>query len=477
MHRLKRTRGAAILLAALAGGCVARPPTADLLLCVTRGSELDDEFRLTVLGWENGALRERWTAPLGGADAPPRPLALLRSGREAVVEVRDAADGRARLERVRAAAAAPAAAGGPAEPLPTAREPAALENLRYDRVLDRDDSRLLLTQQIDRPARPVLRVSQGTIRELRPAWSRIARVDTADAAAPPAVIAPAAQPVARLGPLDWLVLVDQPARRLQRIDALQGTVLHVADWDAQRHVASAVVTPDGRRAVLAVQRVGERWNLFDLWRYDRETNGLTELVAGVYSATRPNASVSPALPMYAINDRHVAFVLTEVSEWRGRTPVEGLYHTAVLDLESGAVLVRIRNPQRGLRNEVPPPYLPAGRLAALRIDRTNPAAPAGGFVDEDDGDTSAGDERWTAFLTFRNGRLFDASGRSYDARTLGPYAYTREGNVLAVRERAPSGDRCLIFAGRRGPQIIERDGIERLVWLRPAGAAPPAGPD
>ena len=70
------------------------------------------------------------------------------------------------------------------------------------------------------------------------------------------------------------------------------------------------------------------------------------------------------------------------------------------------------------------------------------------------------------FFSFRNQRLVDAGGQSYDPRDLGPYAYSSDGQMLAVRERSPRGERCLIFAGTKRLPPIELRGIERLAWLR-----------
>ncbi len=448
---------AGVLLAAtLAAGCTIAAPTADRLVVTTNSTTSAGAFDVRLFEWRRGRLEAAGQFGVEGAADPPQVLGLARDG-AIVYAVRRAADGPLELRRGRAQTAASAP---PPTTAPQAHPAGDFDAVAFDRVLDSGGGLVLVSRDASRRGAPAMRVQRGIIQSTTPTWQRLFVIEIDTGRSRP--VSPlGVRPLCRLGPLEWLVLTEGDPPAIERLDGVAGRIESVAPWSADRYIASAAVSPGGRRAVLSVQRVGQRWTLFDLYAWDRP-GGLRLAFAEALVANRPRAGVAPTLPLYFINERHLAFVTTLVSEWRAQTPIDGTYQTAILDLDSGEVLCRIKNPQRSLRNTVPPPYLPDGRLQGLRIERTNPAAAGGGFSEE-----GAADERWRRFLAFRDGRLYDPAGQAFEPSELGGYAYSRDGGVLAVRRR-PGGnerrDECRIMTPQRTLAAVALPGIVGLAW-------------
>lgn len=449
-------RAAVLFAATLAGGCTVAAPTTDRLVVTTRSASSAGAFDLRLFDWRRGRLEPVGQFAVEGAAEPPQILGLSRDG-AVVYAVRRNPEGPLEVRRGHAqrAGAAP-----PPTTAPQAGSAFEFEGVAFDRLLDSGEGLVLVARDSVRRGEPAMRVQRGIIQSTSPTWQRLFVIEIDTGRSRP--VSPlGVRPICRLGPLEWLMLTEGDPPAIERLDAVAGRVESVAPWSTDRHIASAAVSPGGRRAVLSVQRVGQSWTLFDLYGWDR-SGGLRLVFAEALVANRPRAGVAPTLPLYFINERHLAFVTTLVSEWRARTPIEGTYQTAILDLDSGEVLCRIRNPQRSLRNTVPPPYLPDGRLAGLRIERTNPAAAGGGFSEE-----GAADEGWRRFLAFRNGRLHEPGGQSFEPSELGGYAYSSDGRVLAVRRRAGGNegrDEVRVMTTQRLLEAIALPGVVGLKW-------------
>lgn len=305
-------------------------------------------------------------------------------------------------------------------------------------VLDAAAGRLVLALN-DHPAAsaPGMAVDRGVILRLPDeSFAALAAYDI-DARAP--LGAPlAARPLARLGPLRQLVLAPDPAASVDAPAALAacdfsgGSPMlldHTAPLPTTHRIAAAEPLPGGRFVVLAAQVRGRRWNLFDLLLWDAQSGGLAPLLPDpIYSAIAPGSLLAPTLPLLAINERHVAFTASRVTAWRDELPVDGDYATLIVDVTTRAALCRISHPGRGLQDAVPPPYLPADRLSALRI----PYAPGPAI--------SGAPQRWNEFLTLASGRLTTADGRAFWPDELSAYAYTPAPDHALPGHRRPAAD-------------------------------------
>ncbi len=471
-HRARRrarcARAAAhatlLTLSLLAGGCAAaRVQTNDVLVITTRVPDDPRQFVIQRCELRRDAPWVIESTAIGPTDTVPQPLALTQTG--ILVVMVDGPDGQSDtlrwLDRSGGAAAADSNAFAPGNTRP----------IPFDKVLDSRDGRLLLAGSAREQREPAMRVERGVIRRISPArrWLSVCDVDRRSYRR---VLPTPVTPVARIGPFEWLVITPSPRPHLRLLDWRRGRTAAIAAWPAERRFAGAVVGPGRRWAVLAFQRVGRRWDLFDLVKWDRAAGTVEPLVQGVLVATRPRSGLSPTLPMRAINYRHLAFVSTIVTDSRGETPTDGTYQTAIADVETGRVICRFRHPRSGLRDEAPSPHLPAAQLAALRIEITAP--PAAQNTAGSDG------ERWRRFLTFDADRLTTHAGTSYAPTELGLYSYSSDGAALAVRRRrargGPDGDACIVFVGEREMRPLPLPGIERLTWL-PRRSAQPAADD
>jgi hypothetical protein len=331
------------------------------------------------------------------------------------------------------------------------RPPRAGDLPPWDRLLDAVPTALLLARPAATPS-PEFVVDREIIASAGPRWLEVDVFDLAAETVRPLTDGPV-MPIARLADGLSLMVIGGAAPQLARVHWPTGEVTPLAPWPAGRRFAGAVVGPDGAWAALGSQNVGQRWDRFDVDIWQAEGDRLVRLADGVLVAARPLARISPRLYMQALDERHLALVTTEITDVRGETPVDGQYHTLIADVERASVLCRFPHARPGLRDEVPPPYLPRPLLENLRI--TPPEVPG---------------EPWRRFLRLEQDRLVADDGQSFAADALSRFALTRDGRALATAWRRDDGPPAVLaFVEERRPLVLPVSGpVEQIVWLAPA---------
>ncbi len=311
------------------------------------------------------------------------------------------------------------------------------------------------------PRTATLSVRRGLVAALHPVWSRLALVDTA-ADAVSVLLDDPVQPLARVGPLDWLLLVQRDTGNVvTRFNVLTGDIIDIAPWPADRRIAGAVVGEHGDWAAIAFQMLGREWHVFDVVVWRRGERGLQPLVQDVRVTTRPRSPIGPALRLTPLTGNYLALVYTEVTEWRGLLPTDGRYLTGIANVQTGEMLVKIPHPSAGLLDAIPPAHLPADALQTLRIPIDSRAAP------------------WRRFLDVTDGRLTAPGGRTFVPGSLSEYTYAAENRALAARYNAPTGrETVVVFVDQQPPiELNTAQSITGLSWVRSVSQTPDSVPE
>lgn len=434
-----------ILLAAalVLGGCVTNAgPPSELLVVTSQRPDPGDGYEFRVIQPDHGKLNVSPPLAAGASEGVPLPTAIAGDG--AVVALAHTSNGTAELRWINSANIA--ATDWP--------------NVSCAQLLESFDTRVALVDRAPQP-RSSVKIENGRIVTSHREYVTISVFDI-DSHQQVAVFRDV-YPLCRIEPGAWLVARSNPAA-LSICSIGDGAEQTLAEFEEDRWISGIATAPGGAWVCIASQAVGSSWNLHRLDAWERRSGKLAALLPeDAYVSNRTDSDSAPLLSPTALSPTHLAFVVTQVTEWRDQTPVNGRYATMIYDVPARKLLARISHPQSGLSRTSPQPYLPEDQLHNLRIQPEAPLQEARGF---------------RRYFTTRGDSATGPRGRSYPQRELTLHAAAASDSELAVRRRfggsGGSADEIILVIDGRELDPIAIPRVERLTWLPRRPIAPVA---
>ncbi|MBL8880435.1 MAG: hypothetical protein JNG88_15080 [Phycisphaerales bacterium] len=430
-----------ISLPLMVAGCVANAgPPSELLVVTSQRPDPREGFEFRVIQPDHDRLRASPPRHVPNVSEPPLPAAIAGDG--SVVALAPLGEGKSELRWI----------GGQQSSETTAR------TIPCAQLLETVETRVAIVDRAPQP-RSHVKIENGRITAAQREYVTISVYDI-DSREQVAVFRDVF-PVCRVEPGVWLVARAQPAS-LSICSIGNGAEQIVAEFEPDRWISGIAVAPNGAWACVASQASGASCKLHRLDIWDRRSGSFTSLLPeDAYVSNRADSDAPPLLSPTALSTTHLAFVVTQVTDWADQTPISGRYATMIYDVPARKPLARISHPQASLSRASPQPYLPEDQLHNLRIQSATTPVDARGF---------------RRYFTLRGDSATGPRGRSYPQRELTLHAAAASNSEFAVRRRfggsgGSADEIILVIDGRElDPIVIPR--VERLTWLPRRPIAP-----